>query len=440
MRARTNSRATLGAAAMLSLAALSGLTFSNTIRAVLDGGGTEIRASFDTTRQLATGSQVRIAGVEVGEVKAIELEPDGRGAMVTMEVDEEIPPLRRDARAQIKFRSLVGGSMIVALDPGSPSAGALGDQSIPRERTSTQVEVDDITADALGTDARSGLQALLSEVPRALDQPRALGGALDALDDAAPAIKGGVSAARGIQERDLRLLITAAARATRAMDAPSEPVGRLIAGGAQTATAVAAEQVALRQTLRQTARALPITDATLARLDTTLRGLDPLVAQLNASAPDVGPALHALRGTVRRADLLLRDAPPLLRQLRPAVANLAAAARGASPLLDGLDPSIKRVDRSILPNLAKPDPVTKRPTFQMLGPGVTSVMSVSGQYDGEGYFARLAAGAGERAVDTLPCRSTALDPERPEILNCAALTQALRAIFEGIPPRTRGKR
>ena len=52
---------------------------------------TTVRARFLEIGQLLDGNEVKLRGVSIGRVEAIELEPGGGGVIVTMRIDEEVP-------------------------------------------------------------------------------------------------------------------------------------------------------------------------------------------------------------------------------------------------------------------------------------------------------------------------------------------------------------
>jgi phospholipid/cholesterol/gamma-HCH transport system substrate-binding protein len=97
----------LAALAYLSVS-LGGLTYANT-------GGLRLVAVFDEIGGLKPRAQVVVGGVKVGQVAAIELDPDFR-ARVTLDLDSglEIPD---DTSASILTSGLLGDKY-VALEPG----------------------------------------------------------------------------------------------------------------------------------------------------------------------------------------------------------------------------------------------------------------------------------------------------------------------------------
>ncbi len=81
------------------------------------GAGYDLVAEFRRAEGLSTGGDVRIAGVKVGRVRAMELDPTTYRAVVTLTIEEglEIP---EDTAAKIAATSLLGDNFI-ALVPGA---------------------------------------------------------------------------------------------------------------------------------------------------------------------------------------------------------------------------------------------------------------------------------------------------------------------------------
>ncbi|TAL11081.1 MAG: outer membrane lipid asymmetry maintenance protein MlaD [Nitrospirae bacterium] len=100
------------------LAGIAALTYMAVKLGKLEviGGGnqTEIHAEFDSATGLKTGSTVEIAGVQVGQVKKIEL--NGERAVVSFSVKPGVK-LYGDSIASIKTRGLIGDKY-VSISPG----------------------------------------------------------------------------------------------------------------------------------------------------------------------------------------------------------------------------------------------------------------------------------------------------------------------------------
>jgi phospholipid/cholesterol/gamma-HCH transport system substrate-binding protein len=98
-------------------------------------------AYFVNTNGLYTGDEVRILGVAVGTVEAIDPQPNA--AKVTFSVDSQYP-VPADAQAAILSPSLVSARAI-QLVPAYSSGPKLADgATIPKERTAVPVEWDDL--------------------------------------------------------------------------------------------------------------------------------------------------------------------------------------------------------------------------------------------------------------------------------------------------------
>jgi phospholipid/cholesterol/gamma-HCH transport system substrate-binding protein len=95
-------------------------------------GGFELRAYFDEIGGLTERAPVRIAGVPVGHVRSIRLEPDGYRALVILDVERSLS-LPVDTTASIRTDGLLG-NQFVALEPGGEDELlASGDEVSPTE-------------------------------------------------------------------------------------------------------------------------------------------------------------------------------------------------------------------------------------------------------------------------------------------------------------------
>ena len=80
-------------------------------------GGFELTATFDEIGELKPRAAVVIAGVKVGKVESIELDPNSMRANVRLDVKPDLG-LDADTRASILTSGLLG-DQFVALEPGS---------------------------------------------------------------------------------------------------------------------------------------------------------------------------------------------------------------------------------------------------------------------------------------------------------------------------------
>jgi len=434
MRHATDNKALLGAVLIAGLLVVVVAINTGFVSSQLSEGGRTVRAQFSDTGQLKKGDSVRIDGVVAGRVKDVGLAGDGRSAIVELTLFDRAGTVRRDAKARIRWRTALGASFAVDVDPGSPAQPALGDRTIPLSGTQTQVEIEDAIAFDRGA-AKDGLRTTFKELPAALQDPPTLARALDDLDSASPALADTLGAFRGSRELGLRRVVQATARTLRALDTPTDQVRRVIEGGAATMGVGAQRSRELERTFALAGAIQPQVRGTLASLQRTLANADPLVARLSAAAPDVALTLARLRPTVRAADRLLVTARPVAHDLQRSAHSLAATSRAGAPLVGRVTPSVRLLAQTILPGLAERDPVTKRRTYEIVGPTIASLNGAAATFDSEGHLFRFPALGGERSIANLtPCNVLLTDPEESAILKCESILDNLKRVLTYQPP------
>ena len=124
-------------AAIGATGAMSGMATENP-----SARGMIVVAEFDSAGPLLTRNEVKVDGVVIGEVQDTII--DGDHADVVLDLDPSALPLYRDATATIRPISLLG-ERYVDLERGTPGTAemAAGDV-IPRHRTGTNVDLDEI--------------------------------------------------------------------------------------------------------------------------------------------------------------------------------------------------------------------------------------------------------------------------------------------------------
>jgi phospholipid/cholesterol/gamma-HCH transport system substrate-binding protein len=126
-----------GVGAIVLAAAAGFLVYALSAGAVgRHGGGYEVKARFGQVGGLASGADVRLAGVKIGTVSHITLDPKTYLAVVDLSLDPTIK-LPADSTAKITSDNLLGGSHI-AIAPG----GAAEDLKPGAEIQNTQGAVD----------------------------------------------------------------------------------------------------------------------------------------------------------------------------------------------------------------------------------------------------------------------------------------------------------
>ncbi|MBS0584100.1 MAG: outer membrane lipid asymmetry maintenance protein MlaD [Proteobacteria bacterium] len=116
---------------LLGFAALGYLaTQTTSVANFSQGDSYDLKARFTNVGQLKLRAPVKIAGVRVGSVASVVLEPDKLDALVTLSIDKRFNKIPDDSAAAV-FTSGLLGDQYVALQPGgSPDMFKNGDEVI----------------------------------------------------------------------------------------------------------------------------------------------------------------------------------------------------------------------------------------------------------------------------------------------------------------------
>jgi phospholipid/cholesterol/gamma-HCH transport system substrate-binding protein len=391
--------------------------------------GEVVKAQFASAANVSPGkTPVRVHGVQVGEVDKVERRPDGRGVIVTMRLkDTHGFRITRDARAHILWRTLMGFNFYIELEPGSPSAAALGDGTIPVSNTTTQVELDQVLA-SVTPPSRAGIRTMLQEFDRGFSHPRPIERTLKVLAPTMRSIAPGVSALRGSKPGDLTETVRNTSRLLGALGRSEVDLGNLVGNADTTLGVTAARRADLGRILQDGPATLRQTQATLRRLRTTLDVLDPISEQLRPGVRRLDEASRSLRPALAHLRPLLTDARPLLRDLRPALARLQGAARQGTPLLAGLMPTLKRTNDVLIPWADTKDANTNLKNFEAIGPVFATVSSSASLFDTYSYIQRFGAGnaVSERTPAFLPCTTYVVQQKRA---NCEDVDKVIKRLL-----------
>ncbi|WP_205696246.1 MlaD family protein [Conexibacter sp. SYSU D00693] len=372
------------------------------------GSHYEVKAIFRTAAtEVKKGTPVRIAGVDVGKVQAVEPGPGGT-AEVTLRMQDEGRPLHRDATMKIRPRLFLEGNFFVDVRPGSPGQPELADgATVPLTQTAIPVQLDEVLS-TLQRDSRQDLKATVEGLTKALDE-----GGADAVRagvrDWTGAFQGTAltaEAMRGARPGDLGRFVERQAQVSRALAVRDRELADLVTGFARTVTALGSS----RQDLGASLRAL---DRTVSTATPALREVRATLPALRTFADTLRPALRAAPSTidearpfVRAGSGLLGDAelPALTRRLRPALASLETVTPQLDELLGRVTPISTCVSRSVVPVLnAQVDDgklSTGLPIWRELTSMGAGLASSGGNFDGNGGQIRYLAGGAENLVTT----------------------------------------
>jgi phospholipid/cholesterol/gamma-HCH transport system substrate-binding protein len=351
------------------------------------GGGHKYTLVFQNAGQLVPDNQVLIGGSPVGTVENIELS-DNNLAEVNIEVSQE---LHEGTTATIRATSLSGvANHYVSISPGPNSSPALAEGAeLGLSSTTTPVDIDQLF-NTFPPAVRKGLSDFIqgnAEIysgrgAEANESYKYFGPALNR----AGAFAGELNSDQRLFEK----FVVSSSKLTTAIAGRGEQLSSAISHANTAFNSIASQNVALDQSLQRLPPVLRQSNTTFVNLRAALDDLDPLVetakpatknlapflAELRPVVSKFIPVIHNLRLTVSRPGKA-NDAGELLATL-PAVQELASNAFPHSEAaIAAFQPNLNFI-RSYTPDL-----------FNAVG----KVGQITGYYDGNGHYARVALAA-----------------------------------------------
>ena len=311
--------------------------------------GFRLNAVFESSNGLRVNSPVRIAGVQVGKVKAIKPKEGTDQALVVMEINKNGLPLHEDATAKIRPRIFLEGNFFVDLTAGSAGSPELGNgDTLKVTRTAAPVQLDQVLT-SLQSDTRQDLRDLLDALGTGLNsKPTA------AEDKAAdPSTRGetaaqawndsykyGPTALRGASQVNEGLLGTE----------PSRDVARLLAGTAKTTGALIRNEGLLKDLITNfnttmgafaseqdnLSTSIGLLPGTLENANATLASLNRAFPPTRAFAREILPGVNESAATIDASFPWVRETRKLLSQaeLRGLAEDLAPTTKSLAQLTD----------------------------------------------------------------------------------------------------------
>jgi phospholipid/cholesterol/gamma-HCH transport system substrate-binding protein len=304
--------------------------------------GYTVKVPFTEAAQLANQSDVRISGVSVGKVQKIELSPDGKHALATLELNDIYGPIPADTQATLRQKTLLGETY-VELTPGSPSGSKLHDGgTLPAGQVSPVTQLDEIFR-TFNPETRLAFQQWMQNASIALDgQGQALSNAFAELE---PTFTDAERLLRVLdtQENAVRQLIANGGTVFEALSERQGQLRSLIQNSDRVFTTTARRNRELQETFITLPTFLDQSRATLTRLQTFAENTDPLVQQLMPAARELPPVVRDLGSFSRELDRFFVGLRPVVggaRRAFPALRRLLLA--DFPPLLTGLPPFLRQ--------------------------------------------------------------------------------------------------
>ncbi|WP_445150392.1 MlaD family protein [Baekduia sp. Peel2402] len=337
---------TLGRIAVMALFALSSFAACLYLWMAFGGSsplkprGYQLHIAFPEATQLASQSDVRIAGVNIGKV--IKLDPSENRTDATLEIKREFAPLPVDSRAILRVKSLLGETY-VELTPGNRKGKMVADGgTLDPGHVAPTVELDEIlsTFDAktrkafqtwmqAGSQAVDGrgadINAIFGELPGVVDKLDQLTTVLDdqkAATSKAVAQTGEIFDALSQREGELRGLVSDSQQLFAITDARNEKLGAVL----RELPRFERESTALLPKFTAFGKdALPA----IKMLQNVATEADPAFSALEDSAPEfrglftqLQPVIDASEKGLPALNRILKNLPPVFGDFSPFLQNL----------------------------------------------------------------------------------------------------------------------
>jgi phospholipid/cholesterol/gamma-HCH transport system substrate-binding protein len=280
--------------------------------------GRTYQAAFRDASGLATGNEVRIAGVRVGQVTDVGLGRHGATPYVRIRfrLDDRGVRLGRDTGATIRIKTVLGQKYL-ALTPAGPDRLA-GDAEIPLERTASPFDVMQAVTGLAGTldqiDSKQLAAAFTTLAQTFADTPGSVRSSLGGLSR--------LSATIASRDTELRELLARARSVTGVLAQRDEEFRKLVADGDALLTEVSRRRDAIHE---------------------LLVGTDQLATQLSGLVADnraqLEPTLRQLRGVVAILQRNRDNLEKTLQRMGPfveAFANVVGNGRWFDSYIRGL--------------------------------------------------------------------------------------------------------
>jgi phospholipid/cholesterol/gamma-HCH transport system substrate-binding protein len=352
------------------------LSFGGTIP--FNPQGYRIKVAFPNAEELATQADVRIAGVNVGKVVNKASDPQGDRTVATLEIDSKYAPIRRDATAILRTKTILGETY-VQITPGTPRAKPIADGgSLPTGNVQHAVALDEIY-NAFDPRTRKAFQSWQDQLAVAIQgNDQNLSNVLGNLPSFA-ADASDILAVLDVEHSAVVNLVRNGGTVFSALSQNQAALRNLIVSGNTTFATTAANKAALSDIIHVFPTFLTESRLTLGRLKTFSLNTDPLMRALVPVAQNLAPTLRSVVALSPSLRHFFADLGPLITVSRTGLPATRTVLNGAVPLLASVGPFLEQLN-PILTWLS----LHQQLTSDFISNGATGIAAKSTVYGGNG--------------------------------------------------------
>ena len=305
--------------------------------------GYRVKVAFSDAATLAEQADVRTAGVPIGRVVEKQLAPEGNKTIATLELESRYAPLKADARAMLRAKTLLGETY-VELTTGSRGARDVPEGGrLPDGRVRRAVEFDELL-EIFDKPTRDAFQEWMASSAQAgAGRGRDLSDALGSLPVLAENAQGVVDVL-GDRRAALRDLVRNAGRTFEELTADEDALRTLVQRNAELFGELSRRRDALAASIRIFPTFLDETELTLARLRSFSRDTEPLIRDLEPVLDDLQPTLVSLRDLSPDLENLFDNVDPLITAGDEGLPALSRILRGLDPTLAATGPFLQQLN------------------------------------------------------------------------------------------------
>ena len=295
-----------------------------------DPEGAHYTVELDNAFGIVEGADVKVAGVRAGHVTGMRVDRRSKRALVDFTITQNgFGSMRSDAFCETRPQSLIG-EYFVDCRPGTAEERLRPGGTIPVAQTASTIPIDLIN-NIMRRPYRERLGIILNELGagvggHAADIQETVRRAVPALreTDRVLAILAEQNKLLGTLTRDADAVIGDLAQNRK-------DVGRFVTETRQTAAASAERRAEIAASLR--------------RLPTFLRELEPTMARLGEAADAQSPALADLNQSADQLATLLEQLPDFADSSRTSIKSLAELSKDGRPALRAAKPTIAELNK-----------------------------------------------------------------------------------------------
>jgi phospholipid/cholesterol/gamma-HCH transport system substrate-binding protein len=304
--------------------------------------GYRVQIGFPEATTLALEADVRVAGVPVGKVRKVEVGDGTNRTVAELELDRRYAPLRSDAHAVLRQKTLLGETY-VELTPGRSEKTIPEGGKLPDGQVKPTVELDEIF-DSLDPATRAAFKGWQRDLAKGIK-----GRGRD-FNDALGTLPGFASDGADImevldsQEGAVHRLVKNTGVVFGALTENEAQLRNLITGSKATFDATASKNDELAETIRIFPTFLKESRLTLARVQRFSTDTDPLITDLRPVARDLQPTLRDVRALAPDLERFFRNLDPVITASKTGLPATRRVLEGAEPLLGELGPFLAQIN------------------------------------------------------------------------------------------------